>query len=87
VGVAILDVDFPTRRGYKRIVTRHYQELLANKEIDCIVAAVRRRCDGRSRAENGVFGHNVALACQMANESYFRKSAVRWGASLQTIKS
>jgi hypothetical protein len=61
VGVAILDVDFPTRRGYKRIVTRHYQELLANKKIDCIVAAVRRRCDGRSRAENGVFGHNVGL--------------------------
>jgi hypothetical protein len=37
--------------------------------------------------ENAVFGHHAALACHMANESYFRKSAVTWDESSQTIKS
>ena len=30
--------------------------------------------------EDAVFGHNAALACHMANESYFRRTAVRWDA-------
>jgi predicted dehydrogenase len=34
-----------------------------------------------------VFGHNAALACHLANESYFRKSPVRWDESSQSIKS
>jgi predicted dehydrogenase len=34
-----------------------------------------------------VFGHNAALACHLANESYFRKSPVRWDASSRSIKS
>jgi predicted dehydrogenase len=37
--------------------------------------------------EDAVFGHNAALACHMANESYFRKSAVSWDAGSNTIKS
>jgi hypothetical protein len=37
--------------------------------------------------EDTVFGHNAALACHMANESYFRKSAVNWDAASNTIKS
>lgn len=37
--------------------------------------------------ENAVFGHNAALACHMANESYFRKSAVYWDERSKTIKS
>jgi len=37
--------------------------------------------------EDAVFGHHAALACHMANESYFRKSAVNWDAASGTIKS
>ena len=37
--------------------------------------------------EDAVFGHNAALACHMANESYFRKSAVYWDAASQQIKT
>ncbi len=36
--------------------------------------------------ENVVFGHNAALACHMANESYFRKAAVTWDEATNTIK-
>ncbi len=36
--------------------------------------------------EDVVFGHHAALACHMANESYFRKSAVTWDSSSATIK-
>ncbi len=34
-----------------------------------------------------VFGHHAALACHLANESYFRKSPVRWDEASQSIKS
>jgi predicted dehydrogenase len=37
--------------------------------------------------EDAVFGHHAALACHMANESYFRKAAVTWDAAINTIKS
>jgi len=37
--------------------------------------------------EDAVFGHNAALACHMANESYFRRAAVTWDAASGTIKS
>ena len=37
--------------------------------------------------EDAVFGHNAALACHMANESYFRKSAVVWDEASKSIKS
>ena len=37
--------------------------------------------------EDVVFGHHAALACHMANESYFAESAVRWDPVSQTIKS
>jgi len=37
--------------------------------------------------EDAVFGHHAALACHMANESYFRKAAVWWDESSKTIKS
>jgi predicted dehydrogenase len=36
--------------------------------------------------EDAVFGHNAALACHMANESYFQQSAVMWDAASGTIK-
>ena len=34
-----------------------------------------------------VFGHNAALGCHMAKESYYRKSPEYWDAISQTIKS
>jgi predicted dehydrogenase len=37
--------------------------------------------------EDAVFGHNAALACHMANESYFRKASVTWDAASGAIKS
>ncbi len=37
--------------------------------------------------QDAVFGHNAALGCHMANESYFRKKPVYWDATSQTIKS
>jgi predicted dehydrogenase len=38
-------------------------------------------------AEDAVFGNHAALACHMANESYFRKKPVFWDADSKTIKS
>ncbi len=46
--------------------------------------AVRSR---KPVVQDAVFGHNAALGCHMANESYFRKSPVCWDAASQTIKS
>jgi predicted dehydrogenase len=34
-----------------------------------------------------VFGHNAALACHLANESYFRKGPVMWDGAAQAIKT
>ncbi len=42
---------------------------------------------GKPVVEDAVFGHNAALACHMANESYFRKASVTWDAASGTIKS
>ncbi len=46
--------------------------------------AVRTR---KPVVEDATFGHNAALACHMANESYFRKAIVRWDEAARTIKS
>src|SRR2546430_3768950 len=45
--------------------------------------AVRTR---KPVVEDVVFGHHAALACHMANESYFRRSAVTWDEASKTIK-
>ena len=37
--------------------------------------------------EDTTFGHHAALACHMANESYFRKSQVTWDAASGQIKN
>jgi predicted dehydrogenase len=37
--------------------------------------------------EDVLFGHHAALACHMANESYFAGGSVRWDAASQTIKT
>jgi predicted dehydrogenase len=46
--------------------------------------AVRTR---KPVVEDVVFGHHAALACHMANESYFRQQVVHWDAASGTIKS
>lgn len=45
--------------------------------------AVRTR---KPVTEDALFGHNAALACHMANQSYFRNSAVTWDAASGEIK-
>jgi len=45
--------------------------------------AVRSR---KPVVEDAAFGHNAALACHMANESYFRKAAVTWDDTAKMIK-
>jgi predicted dehydrogenase len=37
--------------------------------------------------EDAVFGHHAALACHMANASYFRQSAVTWDEASKTIRT
>lgn len=46
--------------------------------------AVRSR---KPVVEDAVFGHHAALACHMANESYFRKGPVTWDESAGEIRS
>ncbi|HEY6767462.1 MAG TPA: Gfo/Idh/MocA family oxidoreductase [Candidatus Sulfotelmatobacter sp.] len=46
--------------------------------------AVRTR---KPVVEDALFGHHAALACHMANESYFRKTAVTWDGVSNQIKS
>jgi predicted dehydrogenase len=38
-------------------------------------------------AENEDFGHHTAVACHMANQSYFTRAAATWNAATNTIKS
>jgi len=46
--------------------------------------AVRSR---KPVTEDAVFGHYAALACHMANQSYFRNSPVVWDAASGQIKN
>jgi predicted dehydrogenase len=46
--------------------------------------AVRSR---KPVVQDAVFGNNAALACHLANESYFRGTPVRWDEASGTIKS
>ena len=46
--------------------------------------AVRSR---KPVVQDAVFGHNAALGCHLANESYFRKAPVYWDEASATIKS
>lgn len=47
-------------------------------------SAVRTR---KPVLQDALFGHNAALACHLANESYFRKAPVYWDAGSETMKS
>ena len=46
--------------------------------------AVRTR---KPVVEDAQFGHNAALACHMANESYFRKAIATWDENARMIRS
>ena len=46
--------------------------------------AVRTR---KPVVEDALFGHHAALACHMANESWFRRGSVTWDAATKSIKS
>jgi predicted dehydrogenase len=46
--------------------------------------AVRSR---KPLVQDAMFGHNAALGCHLANESYFRKTPVYWDEASATIKS
>jgi len=46
--------------------------------------AVRSR---KPVVEDAVFGHHAALACHMANESYFLSSAVHWDEASKSIRT
>jgi len=37
--------------------------------------------------QNAVFGNHAAIACHMANESFFRQAPVRWDAASGTVQS
>jgi len=37
--------------------------------------------------QDALFGHNAALGCHMANESYYRNAPVYWDPASQSIKS
>jgi len=37
--------------------------------------------------QDALFGHHAALACHMANASYFSQQAVTWDEASRSIKS
>lgn len=41
----------------------------------------------KPNVENAVFGNHAAIACHMANESYFRKQQVFWDDASRTVKT
>ena len=61
-------------------------DVQAGKESGRRVVESDRPVDGLFGVEDAVFGHHAALACHMANESYFRKAIVTWDDRTRTIK-
>jgi predicted dehydrogenase len=58
-----------------------------NDTVDHI-ANFFRAVDTRERVvEDEVFGNNAAIACHMANHSYFHRAIAAWDATAQSIKS
>ena len=52
------------------------------------IAAFFRAIETREHVvEDEIFGNNAAIACHMANHSYFHRAAATWDAASQTIKS
>jgi predicted dehydrogenase len=71
------------KEGMSEIITyRHGDFDDLTPHLSVFFDAVRTR---KPVVEDVVFGHNAALACHMANESYFRKTAVRWDEKTRSI--
>ena len=56
----------------------------ARPHLNVFFEAVRSR---RPVPEDAVFGNHAAIACHMANESYFRRKPVYWDESSRTLKT
>lgn len=52
--------------------------------LNTFFQAVKSR---KTVTEDAVFGNHAAIACHMANESYFRKKPVYWDESSRTLKT
>ena len=59
----------------------NYDELTPH--LAAFFDAVRTR---KPVGEDALFGHNAALACHMANESYFKQAAVTWDAGARSLR-
>ena len=71
------------KEGLSEIISyRHGDMDDLTPHLSVFFDAVRTR---KPVVEDVVFGHNAALACHMANESYFRKAAVRWDEGTKRI--
>lgn len=60
----------------------HYSEEIDHMEN--FMNSVRTR---KPSAEDAVFGNNTAIACHMANQSFFKKTVAVWDAAGRKIKS
>ena len=81
-------------RGDRWIYCAHAVRLLATAPKDNMsmelagwTQAVVERGERKPVVEDAVFGNHAAIACHMANESYFRKKPVTWDAASKTVKS
>jgi hypothetical protein len=71
------------KEGMSEIITyRHGDMDDLTPHLSVFFDAVRTR---KPVVEDVVFGHNAALACHMANESYFRKTSVKWDEKTRSI--
>lgn len=52
--------------------------------LNTFFQAVKSR---KAVAEDAVFGNHAAIACHMANESYFRQKPVYWDQTSRTLKT
>ena len=85
-----------TRKWHEENDARVAREALVNSisyrigDYDDVTPHLKNYFDAvRSRkpvVEDIVFGHHAALACHMANESYFRHAQVTWDEASKTIK-
>jgi hypothetical protein len=72
----------PLERGTAYVTSTSWDE--EKPHLWNFFQAVRTR---KPVEEDAVFGHHAALACHLANESYFRRSTVHWDEASKTIQS
>ena len=62
------------------------RDVISKVQRDGLLSAIQAVRTRQPVVEDVVFGHHAALACHMANESYFQRSAVTWDAAAEKIK-